>query len=157
MHLLADALEDALCPPHDARSREALGKEGDKGLGGEAASIIGPVHAALCCVTGEAAEAASGGWRHAADGRLVHEEVDPRLSILDGVAVSPSCAGTNPEPVEWLNASSDGTLRMRLRTFPGRSRRAGGGPDPAAVSSDTVQASPISRLIALIHSRYSVS
>ena len=32
VHLLADALEDALCPPHDARSREALGEEGDKGL-----------------------------------------------------------------------------------------------------------------------------
>ena len=44
MHLLADALEDALCPRHDARRREALGKEEDKGLGGEAASIIGPVH-----------------------------------------------------------------------------------------------------------------
>ena len=41
VHLLADALEDALCPPHDARRREALGKEGDKGLGSEAASIIG--------------------------------------------------------------------------------------------------------------------
>ena len=40
VHLLADAREDTLCPPHDARSREALGKEGDKGLRGEAASVV---------------------------------------------------------------------------------------------------------------------
>ena len=42
VHLLAGTLEDALCPPHDARRREALGKEGDKGLRGEAASKSEP-------------------------------------------------------------------------------------------------------------------
>ena len=61
---------------------------------------------------------------------------------------------------EWSNRkgqSRRATWRDRIRTFPDRSRRVGGGPDPAAVSSDTVQAPPIFRLIALTHSRYSES
>ena len=39
----------------------------------------------------------------------------------------------------------------QIRVYAVDARRVGGGPDPAAVSSDTVQASPIFRLITLTH------
>ena len=87
MARFADALEDALRPVHDAGRGDALRIVRDERAGGEAAGVVGAVGAALDSVAAQAAEVTRRVWGHAAEGRLVDEETDRGLAVVDGACM----------------------------------------------------------------------
>ena len=85
MALFADAFEDALCPMHDARCGNALAKVWDERARGEAARVVSAVNAVSDGGTAQAAEVARRVRRHAAERRLVDQEVRCSFAVGDGV------------------------------------------------------------------------
>ena len=84
-------VEDALHAVHNDRARDLLRVEGHEGARRRARTVIGRIATVQRRVAGEAAQAARGVRAHAAQ-RLVHEEVDGGLAVLDGVDVI-ACVG----------------------------------------------------------------